>query len=45
MVAIDETVALIAAARTWDQRVAQIRLVPQRHGIGEHSEIYARVAR
>lgn len=45
MVAIDETVARIAAARTWDQRVAQIRLVPQHHGIGEHAEIYARVAR
>lgn len=45
MSSIDETVGAIVAAKSWDQRVAQVRLVPQRHGIGEHATIYAEVAR
>ena len=32
-------------AATLDERVAQIRLIPQRHGTGEHPAIYAAVAR
>ena len=42
---IDATIAAILGAETWTQRVQQIRLVPQRHGTGEHGTIYAAVAR
>lgn len=45
MPSVEETVARIVGADTWDQRVAQIRLVAQRHGTGEHSSIFAQVAR
>lgn len=45
MSSFDETVAAIVTATTWDQRVAKLRLVPQRHGTAEHSSIYAAVAR
>jgi hypothetical protein len=44
-VSIDETVQAILDAETWAQRIAQIRLVPQRHGTGEHVAIFAEVAR
>jgi hypothetical protein len=40
-----ETIAEIVEAPTWDQRIAKIRLIPQRHGTAEHPEIYAAVAR
>ncbi|MBI3215374.1 MAG: hypothetical protein HYZ38_16215 [Mycobacterium sp.] len=39
------TVEGIASAPTWEERVKRIRLVPQNHGIAEHAEIYATVAR
>ena len=39
------TIDTILAAETWAQRIAQIRLVPQRHGTGEHATIFAAVAR
>jgi hypothetical protein len=42
---VEETIAKIVDAATWDQRVAQIRLVAQRHGTGEHARIFAEVAR
>lgn len=45
MVTADETIASILAAPTWDQRVAQIRLISARHGTDEHSSIYAAVAK
>lgn len=45
MTTIDTTVRGIVEAQTWDQRVAQIRLVAQRHGTADHQGIYARVAR
>lgn len=45
MVSIAETVAKILGAPSWDQRVAQIRLVGQRHGTGEHQDIYSQVAK
>ncbi|MCA0213835.1 MAG: hypothetical protein LCH79_11750 [Proteobacteria bacterium] len=45
MTAIDETVQRVASAQGWNQRVAQIRLVPQRHGTAEHPAIYAGIAR
>jgi hypothetical protein len=45
MPAVQETVSTIVAAQTWDQRVAQIRLIPQNHGLGEQPQILAAVAR
>lgn len=39
-----ETVQLIADATSWDDRVARVRQVPQRHGTDEHAAIYADVA-
>ena len=45
MPTIEETVQKIVEAQTWDQRIAQIRLIPHYHGIGEHSEIHAKVAK
>ena len=41
----DATVRQIVGASSWDQRVAQIRLIPQKHGTGEHQRIYVEVAR
>ncbi len=40
-----ETIERIVEAPGWDQRVAQIRLIPQHHGTGEHAQIFAEVAR
>lgn len=45
MPSIEETVAKILHTSSWDERVAQIRLIPQHHGTGEHPSIYADVAR
>lgn len=45
MPTIAETVSKIVDASTWDKRVAQIRLVAQNHGTGEHAKIFAQVAR
>ena len=42
---IEDTVRSILTAQTWAQRIQQIRLVPQRHGTGDHIGIYAEVAR
>jgi hypothetical protein len=42
---IQDTITKIAEATNWDQRIAQIRLIPQNHGINEHPNIYAEVAR
>lgn len=41
----EETVASIVEATSWDDRVARIRQVPQRHGTDEHVGIYAETAR
>jgi hypothetical protein len=41
----EDTLAKIVEARTWDQRIAQIRLIPQHHGTGEQPRIYAEIAR
>lgn len=43
--AVEETIGAILDAETWAQRIQQIRLVPQRHGTGDHQGIYAAVAR
>lgn len=45
MPTVEQTVASIVAAPSWDQRVARIRLIPQHHGTGEHLVIHAAVAR
>lgn len=45
MPTVDETIAGILAAPNWDQRVAQIRLIPHNHGTNQHQQIYAAVAR
>ena len=42
---IQDTITKIAEANSWDQRIAQIRLIPQNHGTNEHPGIYAEVAR
>jgi hypothetical protein len=44
-VTVQGTIDTILAAETWAQRIAQIRLVPQRHGTGDHGTIYSAVAR
>ncbi len=41
----EETVAAVLAAPTWDQRVAQLRLIPERHGTAEHQAIYSAIAK
>ncbi len=45
MDAIDDTIAKVVNAPTWNQRVAQIRQIPGRHGTDEHVRIFASVAR
>lgn len=42
---VDATVAGIVTANGWAARIQQLRLVPQRHGIGDHVAVYAEVAR
>lgn len=42
---VKTTIQAILDAKTFTQRIQQIRLVPQRHGTEEHSAIYAAVAR
>jgi hypothetical protein len=42
---IEQTVSYIVAASTWDERVARVRQIPQRHGTDEHAAIDAEVAR
>ena len=42
---VQDTIGAILAAKSWAQRIAQIRLVPQKHGTGDHTAIYAAVAR
>lgn len=45
MPAVAETIGKVVDAESWDQRIAQIRLIPQRHGTGEHQRIFAAIAR
>lgn len=42
---VEDTIAEIIAAPSWDQRVARLRLVPQNHGTGALPRIYAAVAK
>lgn len=41
----NQTVDIIWAASTWDQRVARVRQIPQHHGTDEHAAIYADIAK
>ena len=41
---IEETVALVASASTWDARVQAVRRIPELHGTSEHSAVYAALA-
>lgn len=41
---VEDTVNLIVAASSWDDRVARLRQVPQHHGTDQHAEVYAEVA-
>ncbi|MGH3795749.1 MAG: hypothetical protein ACRDSP_12765 [Pseudonocardiaceae bacterium] len=41
----EETINLIADAPTWNERIARIRQIPQRHGTNEHGKIHAALAR
>jgi len=45
VVSAENTIAKIVDAPTWDRRIAEIRLIPQKHGTGEHARIFAAVAR
>ncbi len=45
MANIQETIAKIVEANSWDQRIAQIRLIPLHYGTNEHPKIYAEIAR
>lgn len=45
MATISQTVDIIWAASTWNERVARLRQVPQHHGTDEHAAIYADVAK
>jgi hypothetical protein len=42
---IEQTVQQVVEASSWDQRIAQVRLIPQKHGTGERQRIYAEIAR
>jgi hypothetical protein len=42
---IEETVALIAGAATWTERVARIRQIPAHHGTDDRRAIHAQVAK
>ena len=41
----DETVEYVLSARSWDERVARVRLIPSRHGTDDHAAIYARIGK
>lgn len=45
MPSIGETITKIVEKDSWDQRIAQIRLVPLKHGTNDHPRIYAEIAR
>lgn len=45
MVSVEETVSSICSATTFDQRIAEIRKVPGRHGTDDWPGIYAQVGR
>jgi hypothetical protein len=44
MATVDDTIELIVNATSWDERIARLRQIPQRHGTNEHAAIYAQVA-
>ena len=42
---VDEAVDAVASAPTWDNRIATIRLVPERFGPATHQAVYAAIAK
>ena len=42
---IQDTITKIAEAKSWDNRIAQIRSIPLNHGTNEHPSVYAEIAR
>jgi hypothetical protein len=42
---IQDTVTRVTEAKSWDQRIAKIRLIPMNHGTNEHPAIYPEIAR
>jgi hypothetical protein len=44
-VSVETTIGAIVGAGTWAQRIAQIRLIPQRHGTEDYVGIYAAIAK
>jgi len=36
MATIEDTVDLVIRAKNWDERIARLRQIPQRHGTNEH---------
>ena len=42
---VQATIDEIVEAPNWSQRIARIRLIPQRHGTADHIAIYAQIAR
>lgn len=44
MATTEDTIDSIVSAKSWDERIARLRQIPQRHGTNEHAAIYAQVA-
>ncbi|MCL4501666.1 MAG: hypothetical protein M1438_07380 [Deltaproteobacteria bacterium] len=42
---IQDTIKRIVEAESWDQRIAQLRLIPMNFGTNQHPSIYAEIAR
>src|SRR5689334_6542335 len=45
MPAIADTVAAIAGASSWNQRIALIRRIPEQYGIASHRDVYKQLAK
>jgi hypothetical protein len=44
MTSTANTISQIVNSKSWDERIARLRQIPQRHGTNEHAAIYAEVA-
>lgn len=45
MATVEQTIDYIVGAGSWDERVARMRQIPQRHGTDSHATIYAELAK
>jgi len=45
MTTVEEAVASIAEAPSWDARIAAMRLIPEQFGTASHQEVYSAIAR